>query len=256
MWFNFKSWGEIQNVPAKFQANHNSWIQTNPNWELQLWNETTADGLLKTCPKLWRQKFYQFNEPIQRADFFRWVVLFMHGGCYCDMDSRALLPLDLFLKHTLPKQKEKHLVLLPDDFWAMNAIIIASQGNPMIQKVLDTMAPSSVVWNKSMLNIFWTTGPAFVSKTLTADEEAKNTTKIIRSRAMCFKHINEIQKPFPKAILATHDSVGTWGFNAYLLCDLLRLVVFVFFLVGLWALFRPPPPLLSSPIGAKMRDDH
>jgi hypothetical protein len=105
VWFNFAEWGEEQDVPSKYDRYRASWLTHNPGCREIVWNESSASALLSRHYPSWHTTFLAWKQPIQRADFFRWVALYHYGGLYADMDTLCLAP-----SHTLlPMQRPPHL---------------------------------------------------------------------------------------------------------------------------------------------------
>ena len=55
-------------------------------WEVRLWNKEECFALLDEFP-VWRRTVQQFmTRPVQQADFFRYLIVYLHGGFYFDLD--------------------------------------------------------------------------------------------------------------------------------------------------------------------------
>jgi mannosyltransferase OCH1-like enzyme len=247
IWFNFRNWGESTHPPIALADGPASWVQLNPDWTYRLWQEHTAHALLQEFPS-WLEAFYAFPEPIQRVDFFRWVVLFVYGGCYCDIDSRALVPISTFM-NTISKKNDEFL-WIPSQFWVQNAVILASPRHPLIFQIIHNMAPHSL-WSKfwqsrrSVIHVFSTTGPGYVSTMLA---RYPKDTSVVFSPRICVKHLAEIKN---QVVLAQHAEAGTWGWNTSFAYDILRIVAcllvlfLLFFVVRSKLTSRPSRPLPS-----------
>jgi len=80
--------------PASVMALMESWQRLNPGYAYTLWNDETAEQLI-------RQNFGHeaalcfrgCTIPAMRADVFRYVVLYVEGGIYADADERCIAPL-------------------------------------------------------------------------------------------------------------------------------------------------------------------
>src|ERR1700722_2600861 len=91
IWFNFREgcWGSVEEPPSRYAPLIASWRKFNPEWRHMMWNEHSAEQLMQRFYPNWLDRFRALPEPIQRADFFRWVALYHWGGCYADMDTRC-----------------------------------------------------------------------------------------------------------------------------------------------------------------------
>jgi hypothetical protein len=225
IWFNFTDWGEVQPVPDRYTPYRASWQQHNPDWAIWTWTEKTALVLLKTHYPEWLSTWLSFSEPIQRADFFRWVALYHCGGCYVDMDCKCTSSLDAFLDAFL--SVDTHLLstpqlIVPQSQWAMNALIVAPlKKSPLIYQLLNQMKPSTnpFLSTKSVYGIFHSSGPAFVYKML------YNKPGVVFSGNLLWHVPGSIKKT--RSCLAQHDGHGSWNFSLYLWNDLARLIGFI-----------------------------
>lgn len=59
------------------------------NITYKLWREPEIDRLLLKYPQ-YRKLYDNFKQPIQRCDFIRYLILFIHGGWYIDCDVYPL----------------------------------------------------------------------------------------------------------------------------------------------------------------------
>ncbi|CAE7799000.1 och1, partial [Symbiodinium microadriaticum] len=70
-----------------------TWSDKNPSCEHKLWNDTEVAALVQsTSPDvIW--PIWQGLLPVERADAFRYLVLWAHGGYYADIDVSCLVPI-------------------------------------------------------------------------------------------------------------------------------------------------------------------
>eukprot|EP00439_Symbiodinium_sp_Y106_P047492 s709_g6.t1 len=70
-----------------------TWSDKNPTCEHKLWNDTEVAALVQsTSPDLiW--PIWQGLLPVERADAFRYIVLWVHGGYYADIDVSCIVPI-------------------------------------------------------------------------------------------------------------------------------------------------------------------
>jgi hypothetical protein len=192
---------------------------------------------MKTYYPKWLDTFLSFPEPIQRADFFRWVALYHCGGCYVDMDCTCTSSLDSFIDE-LPLKSQ---LILPRSKWATNALIIAPYTqSALVYNLINAMKPSSnpFLSSKSVYGIFHSTGPAFVLKML------QTQPGVVLSDTLLW-HVPGSLPP-NKPYLAKHDGHGAWNFSRYLWNDIatvcgmivLALLGLVFLLVCAYLIYK------------------
>ena len=90
VWFQ----GEKNLSNKNFQQNVINWKVLNPEWNYHF----VTDAELRTSCKSYSDKCLQtydnFSVLHQKIDFGRYVLLYLHGGLYVDMDMYAFRSLD------------------------------------------------------------------------------------------------------------------------------------------------------------------
>ena len=73
-----------------------TWKDKNPQCQYKLWNDTEiAELAQKASPKvIW--PIWDGLQPVQRADVFRYLVLWDQGGYYADVDVTCNKPIDQY----------------------------------------------------------------------------------------------------------------------------------------------------------------
>lgn len=88
---------EFKNL-LPFQKNIiGTWKNLNPGWEHRYADAKQREQDVKDYNNT-LYKIYQVSSGINRADMWRMVVTYTHGGVYADMDSICTMPLDDMLK--------------------------------------------------------------------------------------------------------------------------------------------------------------
>lgn len=95
---------EYEELPDFMKAITETWIKMNPNWnyvymgakERRAYVESFYPELIKKYDRL--QKMYQ-------ADMWRYIIVYNNGGCYADMDSICVMPLDKMLDQKYTNQE-------------------------------------------------------------------------------------------------------------------------------------------------------
>ena len=78
-------------MPVQFEAFGRAWLEMNPGWTMQTWDESVIETLdnRANC-----EKARTYSE---KSDFIRHEVLVRHGGVYIDTDFQPLKPLGSLL---------------------------------------------------------------------------------------------------------------------------------------------------------------
>ena len=89
IWFQ----GE-ENIPEHLKAFHKSWIDINPKFEVKVWDEKSIqEVLVKFNDKETTDMYNNYVYMIQKIDLAKYVILYMYGGIYIDMDIKCLKPI-------------------------------------------------------------------------------------------------------------------------------------------------------------------
>lgn len=75
-----------------------SWRAHNPDWEWRLYDDADCEAVLaESFPQL-LPLYRALERPVERADLFRYAVLWRDGGVYADLDAVCLAPIDAWLR--------------------------------------------------------------------------------------------------------------------------------------------------------------
>jgi len=77
-----------------------TWKNLNPGWEYRYIDHKQRDELVRSYPEIY--KTYKQQGPTFQSDIWRFLVTYEHGGCYADMDSVCIKPLDYLLQEINP----------------------------------------------------------------------------------------------------------------------------------------------------------
>jgi inositol phosphorylceramide mannosyltransferase catalytic subunit len=117
-------------VPDEFLAFQLSWQRVHPDWEYHLWTQHD----IPTMPLQNRTLIEQAKNPAEKADLFRYEILYQYGGVYVDMDFECLQPLD-----PLNYLYDFYVGLQPLDSGLVQlgiGLIGATPGHPILRRAL------------------------------------------------------------------------------------------------------------------------
>jgi inositol phosphorylceramide mannosyltransferase catalytic subunit len=86
--------------PSVLQRNVENLKLLNPGWEHRLWTSQEADELLASYDDEIAEAYYRIDPRYgaARADLLRHLIIYRHGGVYCDIKSGFLHPLNDVLR--------------------------------------------------------------------------------------------------------------------------------------------------------------
>ena len=123
-------------LPEKYKEIQNSWKKFHPDWEYRLWTDEDA----KVFPMKNRELFESATNFGEKADIFRYEILYRHGGLYADTDVECLRSFDALhqlcdfyigLDTLEPKFRSPRL---------SNALLASIPGHPMLEFCLKSMS--------------------------------------------------------------------------------------------------------------------
>lgn len=184
-------------IPKHLVIYQNSWKEKNQDYRYMFWDMNSIKDLIKQANVVWITETYD-NLPlmIQKIDFAKYIILYLIGGIYIDMDMKCLKPLSSLLE--LPNMNTKKVLLSNLTFDFIQRLIFLLTGNFNIRNIvnngiimceakheiiLNTMKytyqnKDNFFKNKSnFLYIFYSTGPLALSNAL-IDYTNKNENKL------------------------------------------------------------------------------
>ena len=87
----FPSWGELK--PRQLRSME-TWRRLNPTYEIRYWTDSDCEEFVRTIFPELLPSFVGLARAVERADFFRYLVVFSFGGFYADTDVDCTQPLD------------------------------------------------------------------------------------------------------------------------------------------------------------------
>jgi len=180
VWFQGES-----NIPKTiFKENLRNWRLLNPDWQVDLLDETRLRQICKDYSEECVKTFDSFDLLHMKVDFARYVSLYSEYTMYVDMDMFALRSLsnsDVILK-LIDKYKFGHFVglstvninpiesVLFSGFKKCinNAMMITSPRNPVIKELVDTIIRENSDKEQDLRSNYYRiqniTGPLFVNR--------------------------------------------------------------------------------------------
>lgn len=98
-------------MPDKYLVNLKTFKESNPDWKTMFWDNNKIDELLLSHFSNYREKFWKLKRTIIKCDVARFMVLYIHGGIYIDLDFyclkslNELLVFDILLFREIPEHE-------------------------------------------------------------------------------------------------------------------------------------------------------
>lgn len=130
IWFDL---GKGSSPPIQYRERMQRMCDMNPDLHYKLWDLSEATSLVQKTP-LFQRIWTDFPHGINRADFFRYVLMYHYGGCYFDLDFVCARPIKTLYDQCVLQST----VLLGEEWpWSLQdatvhngAIICGPSGHP------------------------------------------------------------------------------------------------------------------------------
>ena len=110
----------------------NLWTSKNPNYEYNFYNDNDIEKIIK---ENFDQRIYKCYKRLiagaAKADFFRYCIIYLEGGIYCDIDFIPHVGFDDFIS------KELEIVVCDDQYGLFNAFIASKPKHDFFLSLID-----------------------------------------------------------------------------------------------------------------------
>ena len=168
------SWKD-HNLPAWATAYLATWKTHHPSWRVAWWTDRTMRDFVKQNYPNDLKQYDKFPNPVNRADMFRYMVLYTVGGVYVDLDVESLRPIDELIgsnnRCLVGQEPYAHAFLLPTEETekhrrACNAVMASAPGvefwSTVLSEIRFRVENSPVTkWNPPSI-----TGPIMLTRVL------------------------------------------------------------------------------------------
>jgi len=155
----FQSW-ITKDLHPEIQKRVDRMLELNPTYKHEIYTDTEIAEFVNTnYPGKISECFNRLTIPVAKVDFWRYLVLYKHGGVYLDLDSSINVSLD-----NLIRDEDQAIVTAetnPNTYvqWAL----IFNKEHPILKEVIDLIVDN--IENNSYPNdILNMTGPQVYSR--------------------------------------------------------------------------------------------
>jgi mannosyltransferase OCH1-like enzyme len=160
-----RQWFGPRIMPDRYKENAAKWIELNPEWVLQDYDETDLPRLenqeaFDECGWSWIPGRGDSKEAsliqVTKADIAGYELIYQFGGLYVNCDMRPIKP--------LPESFDEHDLILSyevDGTLISNAFMACAPGNPVIGAVIDAI-PESIKTVRA--GVDYVTGPRLLTR--------------------------------------------------------------------------------------------
>ena len=105
---------KTKTIPTKFQQWRKSWLTNHPDWEVYpIWSDQDNLNLVQRYFPELMDTYTSFPHHILRVDFVRYLMMYIYGGVYADLDLESLKSMNTILQQGQGQGqgKKPHIVL-------------------------------------------------------------------------------------------------------------------------------------------------
>jgi hypothetical protein len=93
---------KYDDLPIKAKQLTKSWVELNNNWQYNYVSANERELFIKKYfNKEWFDIYKSYPIDVMRADLWRYMCLYIHGGIYCDLDILCKVPIESWLDTNL-----------------------------------------------------------------------------------------------------------------------------------------------------------
>lgn len=214
-------------IPEALQNYVRSWKNQNPTWQYRFYNDSDClDFVRREFPE-YLSAYQSLPKNIERADFFRYMVVLRSGGVYADLDTESIVPLDQFLfsddalvvgwECDMPSIKDTIRRNFVRQRQILQWIFAAAPGHPVLREVCDFIAQNVLTTfsnDSTKINTLEKTGPGIWTDTILrhlANSETRHRIRILPQVAFgVHPHGTDNLHPDCPGILVQHHFLGSW----------------------------------------------
>lgn len=210
-------------LPEPFAGWSERWRQYHPQWDYRLHDDADIARIVNERAPQYSAALARLPRPIQRIDMFRYLVVWLDGGLYADLDMIPFKANDdllvgehcvLSVEHYFRPVRQRELSMRRP-FQLQNCIFAAEPGHPFLKELLDRIALRAQQPVGRDDDVEDTTGPRMLTRLafeLPAERLGPITVlpEIAWSSPSFYPRIG----PLGKNMYARHASSGTWREDA------------------------------------------
>uniref|UniRef100_A0A6C0BP98 Glycosyltransferase n=1 Tax=viral metagenome TaxID=1070528 RepID=A0A6C0BP98_9ZZZZ len=190
-------------LPPNFARFRQTWQHHHPDASVRVWTNADREHFAGELPLLER-----LDNPAQQADVMRYLVLYEHGGIYCDHDMECLQSVEPFIKdQDLVVCNETDDVSVP---YMSNSWIAARAKHPVFKSIVDRLhdAEYQEVIARGAINE--TTGPYLLGWGLSQLHDHRAVRRLPKDYMYPFLWFEQAPEQVPECTVAIHHWAASW----------------------------------------------
>jgi mannosyltransferase OCH1-like enzyme len=178
----FQTW-KTYDVPDNWKFSQKTVKEKNKDWKYVLLSDEDNLKIVKKYFPDFLPYYVNFKYNIQRADAIRYMVLYLYGGVYLDLDYQAIKPFGSII---LEKGKEVGLVKSSNVNCITNSFLCSHKGAKFWLECIEEMKKPYKWWYFTKhLKIMCSTGPLMIDRVYKANINKSQLLEITVPCSVC-----------------------------------------------------------------------
>lgn len=127
------------NIPTDYPNYSDSWKKLNPDFKYILWDQNSIENLIKQHFPYFLSKFNSYPKLVQKVDAAKYMILYVYGGIYVDMDLECIKNINNLIINN-------QIILLKCDMNIIVRIFFYHTINTIIQNCFAASVPNHPFW--------------------------------------------------------------------------------------------------------------
>lgn len=150
-------------MPTRLRILARTWQEQNSDWEYHLWNGEEMDELVEKHFPEYLAMYNSFPYNVQRWDTIRYMILYVYGGIYTDLDTECFRSINPILENvTIGFGEEPPIHTKPIRIG--NAFLVSEKENPAWQTILNEILRNMVEKESAIETVMHSTGPNMINR--------------------------------------------------------------------------------------------
>ena len=171
-----QTWKDKQ-IPDGLLQLSRTWTKHHPDWEYRLWTDEDNHRFIAEHFPGFLSIYEQYPTAIQRVDAVRYLILYLHGGVFVDLDFACTKNMEYLLQPAscvFGQEPLEHCEIHEKPFIISNAFMASVPQHPFLLSVQKELYRNDIDIDHRNNRVLETTGPFMLSRVYndTADKEA------------------------------------------------------------------------------------
>ena len=206
-------------LPSPLAEWRAGWVSNHPTWSHRLYDDAGMRRITADRAPQWLATFDALPRMIQRADFFRYLVIYLDGGMYADIDMVCYQPNDELLadascvlgtENHISRHLQKELNY--ERPWQLaNFVFAAVPEHPLFAAILEAIARDATTKIESDHQVQEITGPRLLTRIVyKLPPNIRGPIRVLPQINWNPPSIYPKIRPIARRMYARHLCLGSW----------------------------------------------